>query len=366
MSKAIFRLCIIGNMIGRTTGHVTTQGLILTDLFRKAGYEVQCASSKLNRIQRLAEVVSTIVRSRKTADVLILEVYSGLAFVLADIASLLCRLFAIPAIFVLHGGHLPSFTDRFPRWVGRTLKRADAIVAPSFFFADEMGRRGFKVDVIPNVIDLENYPLKVRRKIGPKMLWMRSFHPAYNPQLALEAFAEVRKEYPNATLVMGGPDKGLEREIRKSALSMGLGNSVRFPGFLDEASKLKEFSEADIYLNTNRVDNTPVSVIEACAMGLAVVATDVGGVSHLISDRENGLLVGDGNAAEMAGAIKTLLSDAELAERLSRNGRLLAEKSAWSNVRERWINLFVELHRSGRGSREPVEASGVLEDSLSR
>ena len=120
---------------------------------------------------------------------------------------------------------------------------------------------------------------------------------------------------------MGGTGQG-PQDIRSNvAGELGVADSVRFAGFLDMAAKRAEGDGADVFINTNRVDNQPVSVIEACAMGLPVVATNVGGIPDLLRDRETGLLVRDGDHAAMAEAVIDLLEDPELAERLSRQGR---------------------------------------------
>ena len=227
------------------------------------------------------------------------------------------------------------------------------------FLAGEIQRLGFEIRVIPNVIELRTYPFRPRRNVSPKLFWMRSFHPIYNPQMALEAFAMVKQKNPDATLVMAGVDKGLENAVKDLSWDMGLCDSVRFPGFLDERSKIREFSEADIYLNTNRIDNMPVSIVEACAMGVAVVATDVGGVSHLIKNEVNGMLVADNDPKEMAAAIEKLLADPDLTERLSRNGRLLAERSDWNNVRNAWEALFADILKTRhQADRAAVTAEG--------
>jgi glycosyltransferase involved in cell wall biosynthesis len=336
-------LCFVGHMLGRNPGYITTQGQIAADLFLRDGYDVISVSSKLNRLDRLTEIIQTIVRRRKSIDVLIVEVYSGSSLILADAVSLVNKYLKIPIVGVLHGGNLPEFFTRFPRWTGRVLRRFDELVAPSTFLAKEMEQRGISTRVIPNIIDIEIYPHRIRRCIKPKILWMRAFHPIYNPEMALRAFAIIRREHPDATMVMAGVDKGLEGEMKQIARDRGLENAVRFPGFLDTRAKLEEFSRADIYLNTNDIDNMPVTVLEACATGLAVVATNVGGLSALIDDGENGLLVSAGNAGEMADAVIRFLGDATLTEQISRRGRLLAERSGWTSVRKEWEILFLEI-----------------------
>ena len=336
-------MCIAGNLLGKNRGHVTTQGQILADRFVANGFDVITVSSRINSMARLLDVVWTILRNCRKIDILIVEIYSGRAFILADTACFLAKLFRIPSILVLHGGSLPDFAERYPGWVKRVLGRARALVAPSKFLVDKLSALGMDLQVIPNVIDLDCYDYHLRAMIAPKLLWMRSFHPIYNPQMALKAFAAIKLNEPNATLIMAGVDKGLEADIKELAKEMGLQEVVRFPGFLDQEEKLKEFSTADIFLNTNQVDNMPVAVIEACAMGLPVVATCVGGIPDMITNGQNGLLVPDGDAKGMADAVISLLENADLAARISANGRLLAERSSWEKVRSEWEGLFDEI-----------------------
>ena len=88
--------------------------------------------------------------------------------------------------------------------------------------------------------------------------------------------------------------------------------AVRFVGFMDMPAKVREGNSAEIFLNTNRVDNMPVAVVEACAMGLPVVATAVGGVPDLLTHEETGLLVPDNDDQSMVAAIMQLLKNSEL------------------------------------------------------
>lgn len=343
MEKKNPRLCFVGHLLGRNPGYVTTQGQITADLFSKEGHQVISVSSKINRVLRMTDIIYSIAINQRNIDVVILEVYSGASMLMADAVSYLCKLLKIPLILVLHGGALPDFYKRHPSWTMRVLKRADALVAPSSFLAKEITKLNLEVRVIPNIIQIDKYPYKLRQNIGPKLIWMRSFHPIYNPQMAVKVFFEILKKEPAATLVMAGSDKGLEREIKSLAHQLKIKNSILFPGFLGIEEKVKQFSSADIYLNTNKIDNMPVSLIEACAFGLPVVATNVGGISELISNKQNGMLVPDNDIDAMVKAIFTLLSNPKLTKTISQNGRILADQSSWKNVRFQWEDLFSEV-----------------------
>ena len=177
---------------------------------------------------------------------------------------------------------------------------------------------------------------------------MRTFHPAYNPEMAVRVLASVRKSTKNAILVMAGQDKGKQSTVQEFASKMELIGAVWFSGYLNMANKIQEGNTADIFLNTNRVDNAPVAVIEACALGLPVIATNVGGIADLLTDNETALLVPDNDDKAMAAAVMRLLRDPDLAGRLSANGRKLAERFSWEKVRPQWEKLFTEvMARSG-------------------
>jgi glycosyltransferase involved in cell wall biosynthesis len=330
-------------MLGYTGAHVTSQGYVLSGLFRAAGYRTLTVSESRNRYTRLADIGATLIRRQRDIDIVLIEIYSGPAFVVADVASAIARRLKYKIILTLHGGNLPSFIERFPKWTRRVLARADALTAPTGYLAEAVAACGLSASIIPNVIDLNDYPYRRRDRVRPRLFWMRSFHALYNPALALKVVAGLRKHHPDVVLVMAGQDKGLEGEMQSLARDFGITDAVEFPGFLDTSGKVREGNTADIYLNTSRIDNMPVAILEAAAMGLPVVATRVGGLSHLLEDGENGLLVPDDDAPAMIGAIRRLLDEPKLAERLSTNGRALAERAAWPRVHAQWDGLFARI-----------------------
>jgi L-malate glycosyltransferase len=335
-------------MIGRNPGCVTTQGEIVYDLLRASGYPVMAVSAQPNRYHRLLDIVTSLIRWRRRIAVQCLQVYCGPSFVVEDIASQLGRRFGHRIVMHLHGGAVPQFIERFPRWARRVLSRADGFVTPSKFLARALARLGYEAHVIPNVIDLSAYPYRHRERVQPRLLWMRTFHPIYNPLMALKVLQQLRREFPEATLVMAGQDDGLLGPVQQQARELGLAGAVRWPGFLDMKKKLQEGNAADIFINTNHIDNTPVGVIEAGALGLPVVATNVGGIPDLLTNEKTGLLVPDDDATAMAQAVRRLLREPDLATKLSAQGRQLAEDCSWERVRPQWEGLFEGLRGGTR------------------
>jgi glycosyltransferase involved in cell wall biosynthesis len=343
---ALPRLCFVGPMLGRNKGWVTSQGEIQAGLFARDGYPVRMTSTFPNRLLRLADILWSLYHWRKEIDIIQLSIYSGPAFAVADAASRLAQRLGIPQIFVLHGGNLPEFSRRHPGWVTTVLKRGNALVSPSGYLAHHIQRLGFEVTIIPNVLKIENYPYRHREQVRPCLLWMRTFENCYNPEMAVSVLEQLKREYPEVRLTMAGQDRGLLAPLKRLAEEKQLLESVRFAGFLDMEGKQREFKAHDIYLNTNRVDNMPVSVVEAAAFGLPIVATAVGGIPFLLKHAETALLVDNEDVVGMAQAVKHLIVDPGLAGRLSAHGRLLAESCTWPVVRSLWESVFQKVQRA--------------------
>lgn len=323
---------------------VPYQGEILFRHFAKEYPGEWIASSRCsNRYLRLLSMVWTLLRARHRIAIQALSVYSGPSFVVADICSQMGKMLGQKLILHLHGGALPELFDRRPDWTRRVLSRADVIVVPSPFLGRAAARLGFKSLVIPNVIDLDDYPYRRRNRIQPRLFWMRSFHPIWNPAMAIHVLALIRREGWDAQMVMGGPDKGQLQATRRLAQALRVAEHVKFAGFLGPKEKALEGNIADIFLNTNRIDNMPVAVIEACAMGLPVVSTNVGGLPDVLTDGRTGLLVASEDNEAMAKCVNRLLADPVLCGSLSDNGRHVAERCSWPVVGHQWLQLFHRL-----------------------
>lgn len=344
------RLLILGPLLGSNPGRVTSQGEILARLLREDGYNVRTASSVVNRYRRLVEIVWELIRHHDEIDVICLQTYTGLSFVVEDIASRFAKIYGKRVIMHLHGGAMPEFVRRHPAWSRRVLSRTNQLVTPSPYLARCVAEMGFSARIIPNTIELDIYPFRERSRLQPRLLWMRAFLPIYNPLMALKVLSRLRESHPDATLVMAGQAGELSETVRQQAATMGLTDAVSFPGFLDQSAKIAAMTHADIFLNTNHIDNTPVSLIEAGAMGLPIVATKIGGIADLVKDRESCLLVPDDDDQAMVEAVRTLLDDPRLARTLSANGRSVASQFAWDRVRDLWRELLHDVVAAPTGS----------------
>ena len=344
---------LIGNHLSRH-GHTVKVCEELASRLRAAGWPILTASDRLSPLSRLADMTATIWRERRNFEVAQVDVYSGRAFLWAEAAAYSLRALGKPFALALHGGALPQFAERWPLRVRRLLALPGEVTTPSRYLAEAFVALRPDIRVIPNAIDAAGQRPRERSTPAPRLIWLRAFHEIYNPVLAIETLSELRRGVPDATLRLIGPDKGdgsLER-ARQTAERAGLKGAVAFEGLVDKRLVPERLSAADIFLNTSRIDNLPVSVLEAMAGGLCIVSTRVGGIPDFLEHERDALLVAPGDAPAMAAAVRRILTEPGLAARLSRNARRKAADFDWSVALPRWERLFDglgEKHKRERG-----------------
>ena len=298
-----------------------------------------CASSKQNRLLRMLHMVWTVLAYRKQTNLVVIDVYSTLNFYYALTIAWLCQLIRLPYIAYLRGGNLPHRITRSPGLSKTIFSKANKIIAPSTYLQQAFEAAGYPCTIIPNFIDLEIYPYRLRETVAPKLLWVRSFDAIYNPEMAIRVLKLLREVYPEASLCMVGPNKDGSLHTCK-ALAERLGISVIFTGALKKTAWIKLANEYDIFINTTNIDNTPVSVIEAMALGLPVVSTNVGGIPFLIEDGKDGLLSAPEGEASMYEHICQLIQNPEMARSMAINARKKVESFDWKIIEKQWLDLF--------------------------
>lgn len=161
--------------------------------------------------------------------------------------------------------------------------------------------------------------------------------------MLLDSWSEVASRHPEWKLrIYGAGDE--EAELRRHCASLGLDDSVEWMGRTNDV--LGALQGASIFAQASRAEGFPITLLEAMAAGVPCAAFDCApGVREIIEDGEDGLLAKTGNTIELGGHISTLISDAELRNRMG--------DAAWRNVRrysgdeitDRWEALFRFLER---------------------
>lgn len=253
-----------------------------------------------------------------------------------------------PHLAVFHSAdvHLLTRVPGGRRLAGRIARGADALLfsspamrdaftslLPARLRADVAGRShvsAMGIDVPPRV-DRR----RARKELGLDrftVLSMGRLVPIKGIDDAVEAIARLGDD---AELVVAG--EGPERR-RLEKLAAKTGARARFVGNVSGARKAALLGASDAFvvpsreLALGRTEGTPTAMLEAMSAGLAVVASDVGGIPSIITHERTGLLVAPGTPGALCDALARLRDDVALRRRLSRSGRNVAKHYAWSEI----------------------------------
>ena len=261
------------------------------------------------------------------------------SFLLAPVpAMVLARLFRKRVILNYHSGEAEDHLKRWGIWVHPWLGLAHEIVVPSEYLRQIFEHHGYRVRVVPNIVDTSRFYYRERFVLRPRLVSTRNLELHYRIDNTLKAFALVRAEYPEATLSIAGygTEEPRLRSLGESLGSRGICflNSVEFnkmPDLLDEA---------DIFVNASVIDNQPVSILEALAAGLPIVSTATGDIGSMLCDGKAGVIVPPDDPVALGKEIIGLLKNPDRALILTRHGRKEVEKYQWSAVRTQWESVY--------------------------
>jgi len=277
-------------------------------------------------------------RGFKGVDVAHIFSASYWSFLLAPApASFVAKMRGSKTLINYHSGEARDHLQRF-RSAKFVLSRVDKIVVPSGYLVDVLRDFGLPASAVPNIIDLSQFRYRERIPLRPHLVCTRGFSAYYSVDVVVRAFAEVRKEYPEAQLdlVGNGP---LEGDIRKLVADLNL-RGVNFTGVAPYREIGKYYDQADIFINGSWLDNMPLSVIEAFASGTPVVTTSPECMPYLVKHERTGLLSPVGDEKALAANVIRLLRDPALAARIAQNARDESRNYTWEAVREQWLKTY--------------------------
>lgn len=262
-----------------------------------------------------------------------------------------------PILFTEHGRHFPDYPRRKRLLFNRVLlRRQDRVVGVGeavrqALLANE-GLPPRRVEVVYNGLDLSAFAAgrpereAVRREIGVGaddwvLLQVARLDYLKDHATAIRAFAQLTTRRPGARLVLVG--EGPERpKIEAAIRTSGVEGRVRLLGLRKDVARLLQ--AADVFLLSSISEGIPLTLIEAMAAGLPVVATRVGGVGEVVEEGATGLLAPSGDAVGLAAHLLRLVADPRERERLGEQGRQRA-KALFSRekMNARYLELYEEM-----------------------
>jgi glycosyltransferase involved in cell wall biosynthesis len=252
-------------------------------------------------------------------------------------------------------------TANFGAAIRRQCQTADAIVACSEVIRDELLEAGYtpeRLHVIRNGVNVPP-PRTPKRRLGarkalgeihsdlqldapaPLVIYTGRLHEAKGLNDLLAAWATLAPSHPTARLWLVG--EGPQREeLKENIQARGLSQSVRLPGAFDSVEEMLD--AADAFVLPSYVEGMSLSLLEAMAAGLPVVASDIPANRAVVEDKVTGLIVQPREPAAITAALRRILEHPDMGRQLGQaaRGRVAAEFSLEQTARQH-LELFESL-----------------------
>ncbi len=218
----------------------------------------------------------------------------------------------LPIVSTLHGWvdttRRMQLYNRIEGVLLRACQRVVIVAPPMLPRLRKMGVPESKVQVIGNGVDTERFQPASRSVDGLRFLTVARLASEKALDMLLRAFARISESNGSCSLTIVGAGP-LEQELKQLRLDLGLQDSVKFAGFIEDPRAF--FDDANCYVCCSHTEGMPLSVLEAMASGLPVIATRVGSLPEMVSPDINGWLVEPGDESALAGAMAQAASDSE-------------------------------------------------------
>ena len=240
----------------------------------------------------------------------------------------------VPTVLTVHGGDVYGLRGRtLDKFSSFALRHASSVTANSSATraaVSEITDGSVDAEVVPMGVDVRRLPVtdvvaRVRQTYrspdGPLLVFVGRVVEEKGVEEIVRATALLTEHFPGVSVVIGGSGQHLDR-VRDLARSLDVGARVHTPGWIEPAEVPSWLQAADVVVAPSKEgpegwqEGQGLSIIEAMAIGKPVVATRSGGIVDTIEDGVTGLLVAPGDAPALAGAVRRLVDNPNLAEKI--------------------------------------------------
>lgn len=287
-------------------------------------------------------------------DIIHSHLFAHAHFILASIAA---KITNIPHI---HTTHCP-WSDAHRSFIGKiymfvsynifsriALKFANKIIAITPWeinFIKKYGGRDNQIEVIPNGMDMlffkkvKKNNFKKKHGIKKKLiLFFGRYNQTKSPDHFVLMAKEILKHRKDVDFIMIGPDEGEFKKVKEMAKGE---KKIQILGPLRGKDKIVEmYQAADVYVLSSYREGLPLTLFEAMASGLPIVATPVNGVPYEIKNNENGFLIKWNNIKKLSEAVEKILDNKKLAEKFRKNNLKKAKNYSWDIIAGKIMNIY--------------------------
>ncbi len=254
-----------------------------------------------------------------------------------------------PYLISVWGSDIIGFPDNFIKriFLRKILTSADFITATSNYLKKQTLRLypqlESKISIIPFGVEIPEAFADRKSDDIVRLVYIKKHEKIYGPDVLLAAMQKVIRIKPSIHLTLAGRGS-MTAELRQQSKQLGIENSVDFCGFINSDEISSFLSQYDIMVMPSLQESFGVAVLEASAVGLPVVASNIGGVPEVLISEKTGILVPPGRAEKLSQAIIRLAENAELRRTMGQAGRkMVAEKFRWEVSLDKMAELYERL-----------------------
>ncbi len=251
-----------------------------------------------------------------------------------------------PTLLTLQSGDLdmPEKNRKIPRFVWRNIHVSPTLVVGiSRALTARAERLGAaRTMTIPNGVDFGHLAKVPRREKRPhRVVTVARLSPEKGLPFLIEAMKEVRRTIHDAelTIVGGG---ALEAELKAFTAERSLQDAVHFVGAKPNVEAMAEVAASAVFALPSLGEGLGIVLLEAQALGVPVIGTDVGGIPDVIEHEKTGLLVPPSDPKALASAITRLLSDHALSEACALQATSRLARFDWDKIAEQYAESYLE------------------------
>ncbi|MCX6829226.1 MAG: glycosyltransferase [candidate division Zixibacteria bacterium] len=253
-----------------------------------------------------------------------------------------------PFIISVWGSDIVEFpSNGLKRWgLRRILLAADYVTATSEFLKSQTlmlaPETASRIAVIPFGVEIP--PARSPRQSAEvRLIFMKAHQRKYGPDILLKALHLLSDRGKHIVLTMAGTGE-LTDDLKSMVHEFLLDDRVKFVGYIENDQVPSILAEHDIMVMPSLAESFGVAALEGAAVGLPVIASDVGGIPEVVEDGETGILVRPGDPESLAEAIMKLASDVELRKRMGKAGKeMVGRKYRWQASIDQMVQLYERL-----------------------
>jgi len=253
----------------------------------------------------------------------------------------------IPYVLTAHlgdvPGGVPEKTDRWFRWIypfTPPIWKDAARVAAVSEHTRQLAQTHYPVEiqVIPNGVDLTSLnPGTIQPGSPPQIVFVGRFMPQKNPLQVIRTLATIKDLSWQCRMIGDGP---LRNEVERTIADYGLQERIQLTGWITPEQVVAHYRGSDILFMPSLSEGLPVTGVQAMAMGLAILASRVGGWVDLVTDGSNGYLVVAGEEEKYTTFLRSLLGDPHLLLQLRLESRQKAKQFDLAAIADQYSALY--------------------------